>query len=110
MPQSHSGKGRKLETPATYRIRVQGRLDETWLTGWAAWPSPVPRQTEKMRVGSWWPGTQDCPESFAFAVGLFLCLALWSRSCKTSCLFLPFWAFLAVLIRDSKSKNYNNFN
>ena len=30
MPQSHSGKGHKLETPATYRIRVQGRLDETW--------------------------------------------------------------------------------
>ena len=30
MPQSHSGKGRKLETPATYRIRVQRRLDETW--------------------------------------------------------------------------------
>jgi hypothetical protein len=23
-------KGLKLETPATYRIRVQGRLDETW--------------------------------------------------------------------------------
>ena len=30
MPQSRSGKGFKLETPATYRIRVQGRLDETW--------------------------------------------------------------------------------
>ncbi len=30
MPQSRSGKGLKLETPATYRIRVQGRLDETW--------------------------------------------------------------------------------
>ena len=30
MPQSRSGKGQKLETPATYRIRVQGRLDDTW--------------------------------------------------------------------------------
>jgi len=30
MPQSRSGKGQKLETPATYRISVQGRLDETW--------------------------------------------------------------------------------
>ncbi|MBW2266919.1 MAG: hypothetical protein JRF28_12315 [Deltaproteobacteria bacterium] len=30
MPQSRSGKGLKLETPATYRIRVQGRLDDTW--------------------------------------------------------------------------------
>ena len=30
MPQSRPGKGLKLETPATYRIRVQGRLDETW--------------------------------------------------------------------------------
>ena len=30
MPQSRSGKDLKLETPATYRIRVQGRLDETW--------------------------------------------------------------------------------
>ena len=30
MPQSRFGKGQKLETPATYRIRVQGRLDDTW--------------------------------------------------------------------------------
>ncbi len=30
MPQSRFGKGLKLETPATYRIRVQGRLDDTW--------------------------------------------------------------------------------
>jgi len=30
MPESRSGKGLKLETPATYRIRVQGRLDDTW--------------------------------------------------------------------------------
>ena len=30
MPRSRSGKGLKLETPATYRIRVQGRLDDTW--------------------------------------------------------------------------------
>ena len=30
MPRSRSRKGLKLETPSTYRIRVQGRLDETW--------------------------------------------------------------------------------
>ena len=30
MPRSRSFKGLKLETPSTYRIRVQGRLDETW--------------------------------------------------------------------------------
>ncbi len=30
MPESRFGKGLKLETPATYRIRVQGRLDDTW--------------------------------------------------------------------------------
>jgi hypothetical protein len=28
--QATSWKGLKLETPATYRIRVQGRLDDTW--------------------------------------------------------------------------------
>jgi hypothetical protein len=30
MPQTQSWKGMKLETPATYRIRVQGKLDESW--------------------------------------------------------------------------------
>jgi hypothetical protein len=30
MPRSRSWEGLKLETPSTYRIRVQGRLDETW--------------------------------------------------------------------------------
>jgi hypothetical protein len=30
MADSTEWKGIKLETPATYRIRVQGRLDENW--------------------------------------------------------------------------------
>jgi hypothetical protein len=30
MAQTPSWKGMKLETPATYRIRVQGKLDESW--------------------------------------------------------------------------------
>jgi hypothetical protein len=30
MNESTTWKGLKLETPATYRIRVQGRLDDTW--------------------------------------------------------------------------------
>jgi len=30
MAHATSWKGLKLETPATYRIRVQGRLDDTW--------------------------------------------------------------------------------
>ena len=30
MIQSHKWKGIKLDTPATYRIRVQGRLDLSW--------------------------------------------------------------------------------
>jgi hypothetical protein len=30
MSQSPTRKGLKLETPATYRIRVQGRLDKSW--------------------------------------------------------------------------------
>jgi hypothetical protein len=30
MPPSQTWKGIKLETPATYRIRVQGKLDESW--------------------------------------------------------------------------------
>jgi len=30
MTQSPSWKGLKLETPATYRIRVQGSLDNSW--------------------------------------------------------------------------------
>ena len=30
MQTSDTWKGLKLETPATYRIRVQGRLDDTW--------------------------------------------------------------------------------
>ena len=30
MTQSSEWKGFKLETPATYRIRVQGRLDSNW--------------------------------------------------------------------------------
>jgi hypothetical protein len=30
MDQSTSWKGFALETPATYRIRVQGRLDKNW--------------------------------------------------------------------------------
>jgi len=30
MAQTQSWKGMKLETPATYRIRVQGNLDESW--------------------------------------------------------------------------------
>lgn len=30
MAQTQSWKGMKLETPATYRIRVQGKLDESW--------------------------------------------------------------------------------
>ena len=30
MNQSAMHKGLKLETPATYRIRVQGHLDSTW--------------------------------------------------------------------------------
>ncbi len=30
MNQSHEWKGIKLETPANYRIRVQGHLDEDW--------------------------------------------------------------------------------
>lgn len=30
MPESFVWKGHKLETPATYRIRVQGSLDRTW--------------------------------------------------------------------------------
>jgi hypothetical protein len=30
MPESIAWKGLKLETPATYRIRAQGSLDESW--------------------------------------------------------------------------------
>jgi len=30
MLQKQSGEGLRLETPATYRIRVQGKLDESW--------------------------------------------------------------------------------
>ena len=30
MSTAHSWEGLKLETPATYRIRVQGRLDDSW--------------------------------------------------------------------------------
>lgn len=30
MSSANSWEGLKLETPATYRIRVQGRLDDTW--------------------------------------------------------------------------------
>ena len=30
MDKSTTWKGLKLETPATYRIKVQGRLDDTW--------------------------------------------------------------------------------
>ena len=30
MAGSTSWKGLKLETPSTYRIRIQGRLDSTW--------------------------------------------------------------------------------
>ena len=30
MPTSTSWEGLKLETPATYRIRVQGHLDDSW--------------------------------------------------------------------------------
>ena len=30
MHESTPWKGLKLETPATYRIRVQGKLDESW--------------------------------------------------------------------------------
>jgi len=30
MAQTQSWKGMKLATPATYRIRVQGKLDESW--------------------------------------------------------------------------------
>jgi hypothetical protein len=30
MAQSNSWKEFKLETPATYRIRIQGRLDKSW--------------------------------------------------------------------------------
>ena len=30
MAQTQSWKGMKLETSATYRIRVQGKLDESW--------------------------------------------------------------------------------
>jgi len=30
MSSAHSWEGLKLETPATYRIRVQGSLDESW--------------------------------------------------------------------------------
>ncbi len=30
MPPSQTWKGIKLETPTTYRIRVQGKLDESW--------------------------------------------------------------------------------
>ena len=31
MPQTKVLEGMKFETPATYRIRVQGKLDESWL-------------------------------------------------------------------------------
>ena len=31
MPPKKSWEGMKLQTPATYRIRVQGKLDESWL-------------------------------------------------------------------------------
>ena len=31
MSQKQVREGMKLETPATYRIRVQGKLDESWL-------------------------------------------------------------------------------
>ncbi len=37
MIQSHKWKGIKLDTPATYRIRVQGRL----YSSWSAWPGGV---------------------------------------------------------------------
>jgi len=30
MPDAQSWKNLKFDTPATYRIRVQGRLDENW--------------------------------------------------------------------------------
>jgi hypothetical protein len=30
MSSAHSWEGLKLETPATYRIRVQGSLDDSW--------------------------------------------------------------------------------
>ena len=30
MTESIESKGFKIETPATYRIRVQGRLDQSW--------------------------------------------------------------------------------
>jgi len=30
MPDTYSGKGLKLWTPATYRIEVEGALDESW--------------------------------------------------------------------------------
>ena len=30
MSESIESKGFKIETPATYRIRVQGRLDQSW--------------------------------------------------------------------------------
>jgi hypothetical protein len=30
MTESIGSKGFKIETPATYRIRVQGRLDQSW--------------------------------------------------------------------------------
>ena len=52
MSQSQSWKGFKLETPATYRIRVQGKLDEHWsdeLGGMAitttAWADRLPVTT-----------------------------------------------------------------
>jgi hypothetical protein len=32
MTQSNTWKGMKLETPATYRIRVQGKLHESWFS------------------------------------------------------------------------------
>ena len=44
MAQSTSWKELKLETPATYRIRVQGRLDESWadrLAGMAITADPA---------------------------------------------------------------------
>ncbi|UCH23193.1 MAG: hypothetical protein JSU83_08320 [Deltaproteobacteria bacterium] len=30
MPRSLNWKGLQLDTPATYRIRIQGRLDDSW--------------------------------------------------------------------------------
>ena len=45
MAQTQSWKGMKLETPATYRIRVQGNLDESWfdrLGNMAIAPDTVP--------------------------------------------------------------------